>query len=335
VAQGYWDDHEENDSTFGNRVQDTGETPFLRTGDLGFVLDDQLYVTGRLKDLLIIRGRNHYPHDIELTMQQAHACLLPSAGAAFSVNAADREELALVQEVDRAYRETDFDEVIRAIRRAVTEEHEVDAHGIVLIRQASLSRTTSGKVQRHLCRQQYLDDELKVLAKWARPSVPSDTDSVDGHRAKTSSWEALPFPTSQGGTLSDSDKERLAEQIETQLLVWLHERGGVPEEDLDRDRPFAEFGIDSLTAVELSTELEAWSGVQMSSVVAWKYPTPATLSRYLACEIGQPSKADRDAEPPEPSTPNDFERLLAEVENMSEEDAAIAVGQETANSREF
>jgi acyl carrier protein len=336
VSPGYWDEAVDAGSAFGNVLNGTGDRPYLRTGDLGFMLDDHLYVTGRLKDLLIFRGRNHYPHDIELTAQQAHPCLVPNSGAAFSIEYNGEEELVVVQEVDRAYRGIDLDAVLLAVRREVVAEHAVDPLALVLIRQASLPRTTSGKVQRSRCRELYCAGELKVLSRWDRPGMSSSDAGEEDARPKSEIWNVPPLVNVGDGEQRERDLRQLAEQIETQLLRWLHERGGVPDEELDRDRPFAEYGIDSLAAVELSTELETWTEVPLSSVTAWKYPTPATLSVYLANEIAPPAAhVTQDEEPPLEPDASDFERLLAEIEGLSEEDAATAMRQEnSADPRE-
>ena len=108
VTQGYWNQPEETERSFHAYLADTGEGPFLRTGDLGFVRDGELFVTGRLKDLIIIGGRNLYPHDIELTVEQSHAVVRPGCCVAFSVDVADEERLIIAAEVERRhYRKVD------------------------------------------------------------------------------------------------------------------------------------------------------------------------------------------------------------------------------------
>jgi acyl-CoA synthetase (AMP-forming)/AMP-acid ligase II len=174
IAQGYWNRLEETERTFRAYLADTGEGPFLRTGDLGFLKDDELFVTGRLKDLIIIDGRNHYPQDIELTAEQSHPDIRAGCCAAFSVDVADEERLVVAAEVDRRYqpehhqqgvgpesnprgrRLLDTEAVVRAIRRAVAEEHGVRAHAVVLLTAGSIPKTSSGKVQRHACRADFL-----------------------------------------------------------------------------------------------------------------------------------------------------------------------------------
>ena len=171
VALGYWNQPEETEVTFQARLADSGDGPFLRTGDLGFLQDGELFVTGRLKDLLIIRGRNHYPQDIELTMQHSHASLRPGCGAAFAVEVGNEERLVVVQEVELR-QQTSLDEVAFAIRRALATEHEVQVYAIVLIRPGSLPKTSSGKIQRHACRARFLAGELEIVGAWQEDTVP-------------------------------------------------------------------------------------------------------------------------------------------------------------------
>jgi len=164
VAKGYWNRPEETEKTFNAHLADGSEAPALRTGDLGFMQDGELFVTGRLKDLIIIRGRNHYPQDIELTVEQSHEVLVSGCGAAFTVEVKGVERLVVVHEVGRKYlRNIDVDDVVGNIRRAVAQQHELDTYALVLIRTASMPKTSSGKVQRHLCRAKFLDGTLDVV----------------------------------------------------------------------------------------------------------------------------------------------------------------------------
>jgi acyl-CoA synthetase (AMP-forming)/AMP-acid ligase II len=137
--------------------------PFLRTGDLGFVQDGELYVTGRLKDLIVIHGRNHYPQDIESTVQAVHPGLRPEAGAAFEIEKGGQPRLVVVQEVERRCRQLDPAKVVGDIRQAVAEQHELQVHDVQLLEPGSLPRTSSGKIQRHACRQGY---EQQTLRRW-------------------------------------------------------------------------------------------------------------------------------------------------------------------------
>lgn len=167
VAQGYWRQAEATRTTFQATLADTGEGPFLRTGDLGFIADNQLYITGRLKDLIIIRGRNHYPQDIEATVAASHAALRNDGGAVFSLDVAGDERLVVVQEIERAHlRHLEPAEIVKAIRAAVTQVHDLQVQAIYLLRPMSIPKTSSGKLQRQRCRQMLLANELAVIAEW-------------------------------------------------------------------------------------------------------------------------------------------------------------------------
>jgi acyl-CoA synthetase (AMP-forming)/AMP-acid ligase II len=161
VARGYWGSPEASAAAFGGRLPD-GTGPFLRTGDLGFLRDGELFLTGRLKDLIILDGRNHYPQDLEWSAQGSHAALRPNAGAAFALDGEHGERLVIVQEVERAGLREDRQALQTAIRRAVAERHDVAVHDVVLVRPNGVPRTSSGKVQRSYCRQLYLRGELDL-----------------------------------------------------------------------------------------------------------------------------------------------------------------------------
>jgi acyl-CoA synthetase (AMP-forming)/AMP-acid ligase II/acyl carrier protein len=326
VAQGYWNRSEDTAMAFQSRLAVTNEGPYLRTGDLGFVSEDQLFVTGRVKDVIIIRGRNHYPQDIERTIGDAHDALRRDSGAVFSLKSNGEEQLAVVQEVDRHYRKADFDEIIRHIRRAVAASHELEIHTVVLIRHASLSRTTSGKAQRSLCCQQLENDDLNVLARWSKDDEQAAESSAGEAAAKHPRTPERIVSTQRPLTVDDVD--RLAERVESWLLTWMVERAAIPPDEVDRDKPFADYGLDSLTAVELSHQLEDWLGVEVVPTVAWNYPTPATLSKYLAREAGGMNDDDADGHVATPLVDDEFSLLLAEIENLSDEDAQALLDDE-------
>jgi phthiocerol/phenolphthiocerol synthesis type-I polyketide synthase C len=164
VARGYWRKVEESRQTFGAHIS-TGEGPFLRTGDLGFLDRGQLFVTGRQKDLIIIRGSNHYPQDLEHTVERSHRALRPACGAAFSMDEDGAERLVIVQEVNPSASASNED-VVAAIRRALSESHEVQPDAVLLIEPRSIPRTSSGKIQRFACREGFLAGTLRVVHEW-------------------------------------------------------------------------------------------------------------------------------------------------------------------------
>jgi len=164
VAQGYWNRPQETERTFHAYLAETGEGPFLRTGDLGFLRDGELFITGRLKDLIIIAGRNHYPQDIELTVEQSHPAIRPGGCVAFSVEGNGSEHLVVMAEVERRHdRSLDGAEVVGAIRQAVAEQHEVRVHAVQFLKTGRLPKTPSGKLQRRACQASFLDGTLERL----------------------------------------------------------------------------------------------------------------------------------------------------------------------------
>jgi len=184
VTQGYWNRPEETERACRAFLKDTREGPFLRTGDLGFMQDGELFVTGRLKDLIILSGRKLYPQDIELTVEQSHPALRPACCAAFAVDGTSEEQLIIAAEVEPRYQPAtrnppngaarahpngrltlDVEAVARAIRRAVAEAHDARVHTVVLLRAGRIPMTTSGKVQRHACKARFLEGTLESLGE--------------------------------------------------------------------------------------------------------------------------------------------------------------------------
>ena len=168
VAQGYWNRPLETKQTFHAYLADTKEGPFLRTGDLGFIKDRELFVTGRLKDVIIIRGQNYYPQDIEKTGEKIHPALRPGCSAAFAVEVKGSERLVIVQEVERSYlRKLNMNEIVDSFHEAVTAEYGLQVYAIVLVKPGSIPKTSSGKIQRHACRAKFLNGSLKVVEDWS------------------------------------------------------------------------------------------------------------------------------------------------------------------------
>jgi natural product biosynthesis luciferase-like monooxygenase protein len=163
VAQGYWKKLKDTRKTFHARLHGSRMDRHLRTGDLGFLRDRQLFIAGRLKDMVIIRGQNFYPQDIEDTAGGSHPALGRSRCAAFSIDAVDGERLAVVHEVQRKAESMDCEGIVRSIRESIAAEHQLHTHAIVLIRAGTLPKTTSGKIQRKVCRDEFLSGDLKAI----------------------------------------------------------------------------------------------------------------------------------------------------------------------------
>ncbi len=176
IASGYWNRSQATQETFQAHLKDTGNGPFLRTGDLGFLSNGELFVTGRLKDVIIISGRNHYPQDIELTVENSHPALRSHCSAAFSIEMEDSECLMVACEVERTYlHKLNTLEVVRAIQIAVSTEHELEVYEVVLLKTGSIPKTSSGKIQRRACQLGFLEESLNVVGQWQKTLGKSPT----------------------------------------------------------------------------------------------------------------------------------------------------------------
>ncbi|HXC43858.1 MAG TPA: amino acid adenylation domain-containing protein, partial [Candidatus Dormibacteraeota bacterium] len=251
VAQGYWRKAAETEETFHARIPETNEGPFLRTGDLGFLKDGHLFITGRLKDLLIIRGQNYYPQDIELTVEQSHAMLQPGSGAAFSGEIAGEERLVVVQEVavrkdPESIVQKDLDELdalIKLIARNIVTGHELQAFAVVLIRKGTIPKTSSGKIQRHACRDAFLNRELHVLREWHEREAPEVTSR-----------------DSTGVTGQQPMRDGLA----AWLVAEIADSKKIDRKSVDLQQPFTAYSFDSLDAVEFAHKLQTEFGVEVA-----------------------------------------------------------------------
>jgi amino acid adenylation domain-containing protein len=240
VARGYWNRPEETEKTFQAYLSDTGEGPFLRTGDLGFLRDGELFITGRLKDLIIIRGRNLYPQDIERTAERSHPSLRQGAIAAFSVEVAGEEQLVIVPELQSRKAPDNAEEIISAIRERIAQEYEVQVYGVVLIKPGSIPKTTSGKIQRRAACADFLADNLEVVAS----SILEISDFVEIENRLTR--EML---------LSAELEERQA-QLETYLRQQVARVLKVSLSQIQSAQAFSNLGFDSLAVFELKNQIE-------------------------------------------------------------------------------
>ena len=268
VTQGYWNRREETEHTFHAYLSDTGAGPFLRTGDLGFLHEGELFITGRAKDLIIIRGQNHYPQDIELTVERCHTALRPGGGAAFSVESGGEERLVVVQEFDHRSK-ADLHEAISLIRQAISDEHELHTHAVALIKQGTIPKTSSGKIQRHACRAAFLNGSLETLVEW-RSSASSAVNEQGVEQAVVSGAEVSPAATHD------------AKAIEAWLRAEVAKKLGLDNESLDVNQPVTRFGLDSLMAVELGYAVEQRLGVVLPMTSFMQDQSLAQLSLHVA-----------------------------------------------------
>jgi len=162
IASGYWHRSEDTARVFAATLEDGGG-PFLRTGDLGFIRDGELFVTGRAKDLIIVRGANHYPQDIEHTVEGGHPIVRQGCSAAFGFEHEGEEKVVVVADIDRRKGPASVAEVARAVRGAVFELHGLKLHEVVLVEPQTVPKTSSGKIQRQEARRAWHARTLKEV----------------------------------------------------------------------------------------------------------------------------------------------------------------------------
>ncbi len=258
VAYGYWERPEQTQEIFQAFLADTGEGPFLRTGDLGFCLNNELYVTGRIKDLVIIHGKNHYPQDIEQTVEIAHPALRKGCTAAFAVDGSEGEQLVIVQEIAGPYiKQLDIEAISAIIREKVGQEHALDVASLVLIEPLKIPKTSSGKIQRRECKRRYLAGLLPVIGETRSAGVKKTdlaTPVTATQAAMQSLWQA-----------------RLG-----QSHVGIHDN-------------FFALGGDSIKAVQLTATINDYFKTDISTRDLFDSPTIETLVHCLERE-SQPVK---------------------------------------------
>lgn len=257
ISTGYWGLEEDSQATFHNYLPAYPAERYLRTGDLGFMLQGELYITGRIKDIIIIRGRNYYPQDIEYVVANAHPSLQENSGAAFYLEENGQEQLVVVQEVRRAeWRAAQPDEVVDTIRQAISEAFDITPHRIALIFPLSLPKTSSGKVQRQATKEQLLAGKLRIMKEWQLETAETETPDLEG---------AIDQPS---------------------LLRWLRqkiaEKARMPLADIQAESAFDSYPIESVDAVELSEELSQQLGFQVEAEAFWAMPSIAALATFLA-----------------------------------------------------
>ncbi|MGD1920605.1 MAG: beta-ketoacyl synthase N-terminal-like domain-containing protein, partial [Pleurocapsa sp.] len=299
VAQGYWHGPELTENSFNAALADTQEGGWLRTGDLGFLEDGELFVTGRLKDLIIIHGRNYYPQDIELTVENAHEAIRLGNIAAFAVEVGGKEQLVITPEIKRTHlRKLNVNEVTKAIRKSVAQNHDLQVYGIVLIKTGGIPKTSSGKIQRHACKAGYLDGSLNTVGEYS---------------LKEQKISKSLLPQNNSNQQQNNIQNWLVENLATRL--------GIPSSEIDIDEPFASSGLSSVDAVSLSADLEDWLNIKLSPTIVFDYPNINELAKYLSPTNNQHGKGlslSKDLSPKNP-----LEKLAI---NNQQDIAIIGIG---------
>lgn len=248
VADGYWNQPERSAETFGATLSD-GRGPWLRTGDLGLVRDGQLFVTGRIKDLVIVRGRNVHPQDVEAAASAAHPAIRAGSVVAFGVDHGGEEAVAVVAEVNEP---ADHDAVIDAIRAAVGEALALAPATVALVRRGQVPKTSSGKLRRFAYRDALATGALAVRARFDDRGPAA---------------EAAP-----------GDAARLSDRI----AAVVARLAGRSADTLDRTASLSALGLDSVRLVELTVALEEVLDRPVPTMTMFDHPTVDALAAFLS-----------------------------------------------------
>ncbi|WP_346262828.1 MupA/Atu3671 family FMN-dependent luciferase-like monooxygenase [Plantactinospora sp. ZYX-F-223] len=284
VAQGYWRRPGETAVTFAGRLAGSEDGPFLRTGDLGLMEDGELFVTGRIKDLIIIRGINHHPQDVEQTVAGAHEALQPNGGAAVVVETESGQRLVILHEISPRCPDSSLDEVAESIRATVGQVHELTVHAVVLLRSGALPRTSSGKLRRHAARQGFLTGEL--VARSRHTFDPAQLS----HQA--------PAPDRSAAVDHPARRHLVEEFVRSHVAACT---GCLPAQ-VSLDRPGPAAGLDSVGLVQLQHAIERHFNVEVSAehVHGAKLVDLArtVAQAAAAADVDAPGGARVDAEQP-------------------------------------
>lgn len=265
TTPGYWRKDDLNAATITTIESRQADGAYLRTGDLGFIHEGELYVTGRTKDTIIVRGRNYAPHDIELTVQRSCQSLQPDAAAAFTLERDGMEELVVVQEVSRtALREPNLRDAFGNIARAIAAEHGLRVSEIVLIKPATLPRTTSNKVQRQRTKALLRANELSVVDRWS-------------------------YRRGAGPALTAGERVSARSEIERTLMrIWANVLE-LPQHDIGIYHNFFDLGGDSVSLLQVQQRVAEATGAAISAVDLFAHPNIVSLASHL--EASRPSAA--------------------------------------------
>lgn len=273
-AFGYWKNPEQTAETFhatvkGKAAQRYAGKFFMRTGDFGFLHNKELTISGRIKEVIIIRGANYYPQAIEESVQKALPALKDNGGAAFTVNSQGQEQLVLVQEVERTYiKKLDKAEAFATAKRVIGEDFGLQLVDMVIIRPATLPKTSSGKIQRTKAQQLYQQQELAVVAQLSDNKASFDTESG---LSETASANTIP-------TLNLTSEE---EALCNMLRMVLATHAQVDMQSIAVTQDVMSLGLDSLAVINVSQSIQMMTGIELPLVELLTSPTVIDVARMI------------------------------------------------------
>ncbi|MGV9675737.1 SDR family NAD(P)-dependent oxidoreductase [Nocardia sp. NPDC003482] len=267
VAAGYFENETATEDTF-RRYTDTGDGPYLDPGDLGCLVDGQLFIVGRTKEAMNFRGRNVYPQDVEAVSVGSHPGLAGTRCVAFAIEVGGEDRLVVVQQKPRrARREFTDAELVAAVRRAVSEHFQLAAYDILLVPARAIPVTSSGKLQRAQCRRQYLDGEFGGVITASEPPATS----------------AVP-----DAAVSEEPRPRRGRrEIEAFMVAAIARHSGLAAEEIDVREQFATYGLGSIQAVRIAADLSEELGIDIPPTLAWEHPSIVQAAAALAELAGE------------------------------------------------
>lgn len=280
ISPGYWNDPVKTAEVFNAEVD--GESGFYRTGDFGFLHEGEIFITGRLKDLIIIHGKNHYPADIEQTIQLQDEALVKNAGAVFSVEIGGVEHVVVTQEVHQnQIKALDAKAMIDRIKIAVSEHHEIQLHGVMLLPPGRIFKTSSGKIRRSACREHYLNEAFDQIDHWQSSFLSQHkTGAAVKHR----------------NLQLDRISELSQSAILNNMVQWIAYRLDVEASTIDVDGPYAVLGLDSVDVISLIGDLGRSIGSELDPVELglWELESMSEMAETIYQSVGHTDSSEQD-----------------------------------------
>lgn len=269
VSSGYWQNEESNKALFYQAEHNGSDKKvFLRTGDLGFLHQGELYITGRMKQLIVIHGRNFYPHDIEYKVSSAHASIKPGCCTAFSMFKNNEEQLIILAELKPDTHKKEYDDICLEVRKVVTQSFVITPAAIVLLPPRATLKTTSGKLQRNAMKDSYINQRLAMLYEYQ-----SERADMEPSKSITSN------------NVSSTGSKTLQGMTETELQSWLLEqialKTSIPQQKLSIEQPLIEIGVDSIGYFELLAKLEQTFNCQVAPNLIGAYPSIHSICKSI------------------------------------------------------
>ncbi|MBT9548719.1 MAG: AMP-binding protein [Candidatus Sericytochromatia bacterium] len=306
IAKGYWNREAETQAYFGAYLNDGSHTSWLRSGDLGFLHGGEIYVTGRIKDLIIVRGRNLYPQDLERqieTLRPAFPAIRPGCAVAVALSGPDSEQLALLLEVSLPFEAGE--DLCQALVERIEATSEVAPRRILLLPPGALPKTSSGKLMRQACRQALEKDPASLKAHFSWPTLPPDPEEEKADQPlllPVSPKETTPDSAADNTNATSATFAREQAALLRWLRQWLAEELQTTPAQINLTRPLRGQGLDSALAVRLQADLESHLKRPLSPSLLWDYPTlekllPALLSPDKVTQSKSPDSVLRPRSP--------------------------------------